>query len=442
MAHKVKVYKKLPEQVSIKDSVIFMAAYDVHEFKRGIPHFWQRARAKELMEQHHIASIATKDTIVFPCGKLRYTAEYDPIISNTSFSFHPYDKKRSIEDFNDSIEKLNWQLYMIHAVKALLDESLYKISFTLNPDSFLVYVEDELLQVDPVVFMMNGILFISYELIHFNTGEPLTHGEIYGHFNNFNILPAKSMRYFDSESFKDESRKISDIIFFNVRSFLENVCQKRYSFGEFSFVHNTFVVTNKRLEVSNYFMRVVGAEINDFQVRNISTTKAFAYYASEFLGVCTDIISDEVHHIIFDCLLLEAVKMYLCLNMIVDFEVTEGMGELINRQIYVERLCYPYHVPIITHNAIENIKQTNSYKRYKAAVDFKQEVMRYNREKLRDKNGQLLNILLYLLSFFGCIETLEILEERFALPFNSGLIVALIIFGIGEFVWMMIERKD
>ena len=140
MAYKVRVRKKVPENANIKDTVIFMAAYDVHEFKRSIPHFWQRTKAKELMTKYHIASIATKDTIVFPNGKLRYTAEYDPIISNTSFSFHPYDKKSNIEDFKDSIEKLNWQLYMIHAVKALLDESLYKISFTFNLDSFLVYV--------------------------------------------------------------------------------------------------------------------------------------------------------------------------------------------------------------------------------------------------------------------------------------------------------------
>lgn len=442
MAQKVKVQRRGCLPPTKNDTVIFMAAYDVHEFKRCIPHFWQRARAKELMTQHHITSIATKDTIVFPAGKLRYTAEYDPIISNTSFNFQPYDKKGKIEDFQDSIGKLNWQLYMIHAVKALLDESLYKISFTFNLDSFLVYIGDELLQVDPVVFMMNGILFVNYELIHFKTGVPLTHSEIYGHYNNYNILPAKSMRYFDTESFIDENKKISDIIFLNVRSFLENVCQQSYSFGEFSFVHNTFVVTNRKFNMSSYFMKVVGAEINDFQVRNISTTKAYAYYASEFLGVCTDITSDELHHIMFDCLLLEAVKMYLCLNMIVDFEVTEGMEKLINRQIYVERLCYPYHVPIITHNAIENIKQTNSYKRYKAAVDFKQEVMKYNQEKRRDKNGRLLNVLLYLLSFFGCIGTLEILEERFALPFNWGLIIALIVFGVGGFVWMITEQKD
>ena len=221
MAQKVKVQRRGSLYPVGNDTVIFMAAYDVHEFKRGFPHFWQRTRAKELMTQHHIASIATKDTVVFPTAKLRYTAEYAPIISNTSLHSQPYDKKGKIEDFQDSIGKLNWQLYMIHAVKALLDESLYKISFTFNLDSFLVYIGDELLQVDPVVFMMNGILFVNYELIHFKTGVPLTHSEIYGHFNNYNILPAKSMRYFDTESFINENKKISDIIFLNVRSFLE-----------------------------------------------------------------------------------------------------------------------------------------------------------------------------------------------------------------------------
>ena len=442
MAYRVKVCKKSSKFPEVKDTVIFMAAYDVHKFKKGFPRFWQKSKAKELMMQHHIASIATKDTIVFPNGKLKYAAEYDSIVSNTSFRFNPCDKKVKIEDFRDNLENLNWQLYMIHAVHALLDESLYKISFTFNLDSFLVYIGDEMLQVDPVVFMLNGILFVNYELIHFDTGLPLTHSEIYGHFNNYNILPVSRMRYFDAESFKDENKKVSDIIFLSVRRFLEKVCRQRFSFGEYSFVHNTFVVTNKQLDISSYFMKVVGAEINDFQVKNISTTKAYSYYASEFLGVCTDITSDELHHIMFDCLLLEAVKMYFCLNMIVDFEVTEGIEKLINRQVFIERLCYPYHVPIITHNAIENIKQTNSYRRYKAAVDFKQEVMKYHQEKRRDKNGRLLNILLYLLSFFGCIGTLEILEERFNLPFNWGLLIVLMVFGVGGIIWMILDKKN
>lgn len=438
---KVKVYRKESLQSKIQDTVIFMAAYDVHEFKKGFPHFWQRAKAKDLMKQHHIASMATNDTVVFQNGKLKYVTEYDPITQHTAFQFDVCDKEAKIEAFKDKIEKTNWQLYMMHSVQSLLDSELYKISFTFNLESFLVSINESIFQVDPVVFMLNGILFISYELIHFETGVPLTHDEIYGPHNNYNILPASHYKYFDQGAFEETDKKVSDIVFENIRTFLEDILQKRFSFGEFSFVHNSFVITNSGIDIDKYFMQVVGAELNNFHVQNISTTKAFSYYATEFLGICTGLNSDNLHNVMFDCLLLEAVKMYLCLNMIVDFEVTEEMEHLNDRQIYIERLCYPSHVPIITHKAIENIMQTITYKRYQSAIAYKKEALTLQRDRRRDKNSKLLNVLLYILSLFGCVEALSIFEDQYGLPFTWGLCAVLIVFGIGGLVWIYKEKK-
>lgn len=441
MAQRVKVYKKKSHQQEVNDTVIFMAAYDVHEFKKGVSHFWQRTKIKELLKQYHIASIATNDTIVFQNGKLKYVTEYDPVTQHTAFNFDFCDKKAETEDFKDKLERINWQLYMMHSARSLLDSELYKITFTINFEPFLVCIKESVFQVDPVVFMLNGILFINYELIHFETGRPLTHDEIFGHHNNYNILPASYYKYFDQDALIETDKKVSDIIFTNVRSFLESVLRKRFTFGEFSFVHNTFVITNKHTNIRNYFMRVVGAEINDFQVQNISTTNAFSYYATEFLGVCTGLRPDNLHNVMFDCLLLEALKMYFCLNMIVDFEVTEEMEHLIDRQIYIERLCYPSHVPIITHKAIENIMQTITYKRYQMAIAYKKAALALQRDRRRDKNSHLLNVLLYFVSLFGCVEALSIFEDQYGLPFTWGLCVVGIIFGIGGFVWMRKEKK-
>ena len=118
---KVKVRKKESPQSKVKDTVIFMAAYDVHEFKKGFPHFWQRAKVKDLMKQHHIASMATNDTVVFQNGKLKYVTEYDPVTQHTAFRFDVCDKNTEIENFKDKIDKINWQLYIMHSVQSLLD---------------------------------------------------------------------------------------------------------------------------------------------------------------------------------------------------------------------------------------------------------------------------------------------------------------------------------
>ena len=111
------------------------------------------------MKQHHIASMATNDTVIFQNGKLKYVTEYDPITQHTAFRFDVCDKETEKEAFKDKIEKTNWQLYMMHSVQSLLDSELYKISFTFNLEPFLVSINEAVFQVDPVVFIFVIILF-------------------------------------------------------------------------------------------------------------------------------------------------------------------------------------------------------------------------------------------------------------------------------------------
>ena len=109
--------------------------------------------------------------------------------------------------------------------------------------------------------------------------------------------------------------------------------------------------------------------------------------------------------------------------------------------MHVERLFYPAAVPIITHNVIDNVKNTASYKKYSAAIDFKINYLKTIQERRLTANSRLLNILLYMLTFMGSVGTLQILEEKFNLSFSIGLIVAVVLFvGFGVF-WLINETR-
>ena len=129
------------------------------------------------------------------------------------------------------------------------------------------------------------------------------------------------------------------------------------------------------------------------------------------------------------------------MHLIIDFEITETLGTTLDRKMHIERLLYPGSVPIITHNLIDNVKNTSSYKKYSAAIDFKINYLKMVQDRRLNTNNRLLNILLYILTFMGSVGTLQILEEKFNLSFSIGLIVAVILFvGFGVF-WLINETR-
>lgn len=60
-------------------------------------------------------------------------------------------------------------------------------------------------------------------------------------------------------------------------------------------------------------------------------------------------------------------KNLFVLKMIVGYEIKAKLEDTIDNQLYVERLFYPGGVPIITMNILASIKETKSFKQYKAA---------------------------------------------------------------------------
>lgn len=425
----------------IQDTVIFMTAYHIHEFKPHIARFWQKIRRKNLLNQFHIAGISYKNSYLSPDAKCNYTAEYDSLKQVSAFYF-----EESIVETKEKhprfMEEMMTTLSLHHSAHALLDVSLIDVSMCFNLESFLVVIEDNVLQVDPVAFIMNGSLIVNFELIDFETTIPLAHDSIYGRSKNYGIHPVSKIKYFDEENFSDDNRKISDIIFQNVFGFLSCAGKGKWEVGNFSFVHSILVMSNKINRVSDYFQNVLGAQLNDFKIDNISATNAYRLYSTEYLGVITEVKSDNIDRILFDCIMLESFKVYLLLRMIIDYEVTHKLDKIVNRQIYVESLYYPYYVPIITLNMIKNLKQTTSFAQYKQAVDFKVRALKIQQDRKKTSNGKLMNFLLYVLAMLGCAQTLQVLQTELGLPFKYSFWVATGLFAVFGFVWWLREAKE
>lgn len=424
----------------IQDTVVFMTAYNIDKYKHHLPRFWRRRRTRDLLKQLHISGISTRNIYVSPNEKRNYTFEYDSLKQLTTVYFEEASakvKEKSPEFFDGMMRALSFK----HSARTLLDCAQVDIYTIYNMQSFLVMFDTKVLQVDPIALMMNDSLIVTFELINFESGIPLDHTAIYGRINNYGIHRVSKIKYFDESEFVDDDRKISDIIADNIFCFINKATKGKWEICEPSFVHTTFVLSNKINNIGEYFQKVLGAQIDNFEIHNIATSNDFEFYSKEFLGVATKITSNDVSNILHDCTVLESFKLYLLLKMIMDYEVNHKLEKIINNQIYVESLFYPAHVPIITLNVIDNLKNTVSFSRYKQAVDFKVQALKVRQERKRVKNERLLNILLYVLAFLGSAQTLQVLKTEFGVPFKTAFFTTIGIFIICGLIWVIRENK-
>lgn len=425
-----------------KDTIVFMTAYNINKLTKKLPSLRKKSGFEQLLKEHHISSFASDNTVVTPKGKVKYTITHDSITQSSKCNFNVESKDKCLDDFQDDLKGISWLLSLKHSAEKLFDKSLYEVSFCFNMKQFLVTINSELFQVDPLVFFLNGTAFVSYELIHFDSGIPLKSTEIHNIKSNYNTFPVENIGYFEEDSiFSSENRNISQIILNNVFSFLNELTNFKYAIDSFSYLHNTLIITNSQNDIKDYVQTVAGAILPDLSLANLSSTQDYSYFSFDSLGVITPLKSKDTSQIIFDGLLLESLKMYLLLHLIIDFEITETLGTTLDRKMHIERLLYPGSVPIITHNLIDNVKNTSSYKKYSAAIDFKINYLKMVQDRRLNTNNRLLNILLYILTFMGSVGTLQILEEKFNLSFSIGLIVAVILFvGFGVF-WLINETR-
>ncbi|MGO5053985.1 hypothetical protein ACTQ6A_15990 [Lachnospiraceae bacterium LCP25S3_G4] len=433
--------KSVESKNEIQDCVFFMTAYNLNQYNRKLPNIWKNEGCGNLLSKYHISTIASEDTIRTRKGKLKYTTHFDPHKQSTQFKFDLYEKGDSLENYQDEINQISWILSLSHSREILLDKSMFDFSLFLKMESFLVSINSRLLQVDPIVFFLNSIVIVNFELIDYSTGIPLKRDEIYGRNNNYNIIPTEGIQYIDMEMIITETRKIPDIIFDNVIGFIEKVGRNRFQITSISYIHNLFVISNSISNIKTYFLDVLGAEGLDIVLNNLNTSNNFKYYSQEYLGVSTSIDFESKQQALFDCMLLEVLKIYFFLNQIVNYNVTDKLNETISKQMQIEYLSFVSGTPILTINAIDNMKQTETFKRNKSAIEFKISYLNLEEERRKNKNAFLLNILLYILAFLGGISTLQVLQTEYGWSFKvCSIILSFVFLGFGM-LWIYQERK-
>lgn len=134
-------------------------------------------------------------------------------------------------------------LYMQHSAKALLDSTLIQINTCFNMERFLVMFGDDVYQVDPVAFIINGSLIVNFELIVFKSGLPIDSKSIYRRSHKFGIKSIDKIKYFNEDDFSEDHRRISDIIFENVYGFLTKSSNNKWEVVNYSYVHNVLVLS-------------------------------------------------------------------------------------------------------------------------------------------------------------------------------------------------------
>lgn len=441
MRKKLTVKKQNTVDDIVKDCIVFMTNYSITKFKnKTFKTLYNKQNLKTLMREHHIDAVIFENSINLGDKKIHYNKKYNSFTQSTEFEFESnidsFDKK-----IKDILGSLNWVAQLFHSTDLLLDKKVMKIDAIFSMQSFLVSMRNTIYQIDPIIYTINGDVFVLYEMIHYSTGQPLKYNEIYGRKNDFNIANVDWYQYFKEDKINVQL-KISDIIFNNITDFLCKIIKAKVSSHEYSFLHNILVVSNNIKNISNYFLRVLGNNNVEVKLKNINTADDFEYYTEANMGLVTRIDINSFPKAMFSAIVLESLKMNVFLNSIISFDIEDKLSKTINRKVYFELLLNSFDVPIITFNMLQQIKSTTLYTKQFEAVNFKINYLKYLQEKKKSKNATLLNILIFVMTFIGSIGTLEVLENKLCLPFKDSIIFLSIVYLIFGGIWIYFELKE
>ena len=242
------------------DTVIFMSAYNTVKFSKGKRLFRRKERLDKLLRKHHITCMMCQNKLIAPRGILALDMEYDYVMQRTEFEYTLVDTRHDIEDFSEQIETAGFFIKLLHSQSLMADASYFKIDYFLHPQSFIVYMDDDVLQIDPFVFSLNGTLIIVFEIIDFNTGVPLKKSDVYGKEGNYNLRIIKGFANFEDTFTTLSNSTIPKLIYHNVSDFLSAVIGKKFVADEYSYVHNTLVLSNKIESIEEYFCKLIGVK--------------------------------------------------------------------------------------------------------------------------------------------------------------------------------------
>ena len=227
------------------DTIVFMSAYETTKYSKSKLPFRKKPKLDTLLDKHHMTYMLMGNKLISSKGALKLCAEYDYIQQSTSFSFTPINEKRDIDDFEEIVKRTGFCIKLLHAQSVLADSLYFNIDYFICMESFLVHIGEHVFQIDPIIFSMNRILIITFEVIDFETGIPLNRDDVFGKIGNYNLLAINGYQYFGEESTTPSNNKISEIIYNNVSSFFSEMTGEKFVPEDYSFLHNTLVLSNE-----------------------------------------------------------------------------------------------------------------------------------------------------------------------------------------------------
>lgn len=423
------------------DTIVFMSAYETTRYSKSKLLFKQKQQFDTLLEKHHLNYVLMGDKLISSKGKLRLSTEYNYVHQSTSFSFNPINEKQDIEDFEEIIESTGFCMKLLHAQSVLADLSYFNIDSLICMESFLVHIGENFFQIDPVIFSMNRVLIVTFEVIDFKTGIPFKRDDVFGKMGNYNLLTVNEYQYFGDESTTSSNDKISEIIYNNISGFFSEMIGKRFEAQEYSFIHSTLVLSNEIDNLTEYFCNLIGTRELASPLENISTTENYEYYPQDGASIIKNYNPDDIDIPLYNGIMLESIKLYVYLFQIINADITLDMNKVVRNDLYLENLFFAPQVPIETHNLLSYIYKTKSYQYHKEATRLKISYMTIENESKKNRNAVLLNILLYIVSLLGAVGTLETLESKLNIPFKCSFIVVILVFPILGVIWGIVEWR-
>lgn len=421
------------------DTIIFMSAYETTKYSKSRQIFRKTSALSTLLDKYHLSYILKDDKLISSKGALELCAEYDYVQQSTAFFFSPINKKSDIGSFEEIVKQTGSCIKLLHAQSVLSDPLYFNIDFFIFMEQFLVYIGEYIFQIDPVIFSLNRALIVAFEVIDFETGNPLKKDDVLGKLGNYNLLTVNGYQYFGEASITPANNKISEIIYNNISSFFSEMTGKKFIPENYSFIHNTLVLSNDIDDIAGYFCKLIGTKEIPSPLVNISTTENYQYYPQDGSCVITKYNSNDVDIPLYNGIMLESIKMYVYLTQIINLEITSGINRVMRNDLYLENLFFAPHVPIETHNLLNYIYKTNTFQHHKEATKLKISYMTAENDSKKNRNGVLLNILLYIVSLIGAIGTLDTLEDQLSIPFEYSFSVVILIFFVLGIIWGIIE---
>lgn len=432
------------------DAVLFISAYDSTHYEasnwiiRKIRQSFslsKKIKVQFLLKKYHLSFVATDEVLISVDGKAKVEAHYDYVRQGTTFSFSPKDGTDTDSDSMTLMKYAGFYTNLRHAQSVLLDVRYFKINFTFWLSPFLVWINSQTYQVDAGAFMMNNVWFVVFEIIDYETGKPLTKDDVGAKTENYNLLLAEKYQFFDEEQPINAGMKIPEIIYEIVSNFAWELTNKCFCTKEYSFVHDTVVFSNNIENISDYLCKLIGTKAPVSSVKDISTVEIYEYYPQDGCSVISNFDYNQLNTVFYPAIILEAVKLYIHVFQTSNLEDENDVHKLVRNDMYLQNLFCSPNLPIETHNLLDYVKESESYKKHAEALHLKIAYLSAQNNLKKNRNATILNILLYIISLLGAIGTLDVIEDHFGVPFKYGFIAVVVLFSLG-LIWWIIEYRN